>query len=96
VLANGTYILNEKTDVSLNYSFSWADYAHDSTDANSPPPLGIKYQQHAVQAVLSRRVNKNLTTRLQYGYYHYDEPSLAGANDYRVHSIFGVLAYRMP
>jgi predicted Zn-dependent protease len=32
-------------------------------------------------AALSRRVNKNLTTRLQYGYYYYDEPTLASANN---------------
>ena len=70
----------------------WTSMVH----VTSPPPLGIRYQQHAVQATLSRRLTKNLTTRLQYGYYYYAEPSLAGANDYRVHSIFGVLSYHLP
>src|SRR5262249_40562947 len=90
VLANGTYILNEKTDVALNYVVSLADYAHDSRSTDSPPPLGVKYSQHALQATLSRRLTKNITTRLQYGYYYYAEPSAAGANDYRAHSIFAL------
>jgi mono/diheme cytochrome c family protein len=95
-LVSGSYILNEVTDLALTYAFSKADYANDSLRTSSPPPLGIRYQQHAVQATLSRRLNKNLTTRLQYSYYYYDEPSLAGANDYKAHSIFAVLTYRFP
>jgi Planctomycete cytochrome C len=97
-LINGTYIFNGTTDLSLNYSFSLADYSHDNSSANpnSPPPLGIQYQQHAVQAALSRRINKNLTTRLHYGYYYYDEPSLVGVNNYEAHSVFITLTYRLP
>ena len=96
-LVNGTYILNAVTDLSLNYSFSLADYAQPSVPANpnSPPPLGMRYQQHAVQAGISRRIHKNLTTRLQYGYYYYDEPTLDGANNYKVHSLFATLTYRL-
>jgi hypothetical protein len=95
-LVSGSYILNDTTDLSLNYSFSRADYANDSTKTTSPPPLGIRYEQHAIQAALSRRLNKNVTTRLQYGYYHYDEPTLAGVNDYNAHSIFAILTCRLP
>jgi hypothetical protein len=95
-LANGTYIFNPATDLTLNYSFSLGDYAHNDSVSNpdSPPPLGIRYQQHAVQAVLSRRVSKNFTARLQYAFYFYDEPTAGGATDYKAHTIFATLTYR--
>ena len=48
------------------------------------------------QATLSRRLTKNFSTRLQYGYFHYAEPSLSGANDYQAHTIFAVLTCRLP
>jgi len=95
-LIAGSYIINQTTDVMLSYSFSSADYAQDNAGSNpaSPPPLGIHYQQHALQAVLSRRVSRNFTTRLQYGFYYYDEPTAAGATNYKAHMILASLTYR--
>src|SRR5262249_48627653 len=94
-LLNALYIVNPSTDISLNYSFSLADYAQPF-DPNTAPLIGIRYQQHALRAALSRRINKNLTTRLQYGYYYYDEPTLAGFNDFTAHSVFATLVCRIP
>jgi len=96
-LATGTYILSPTTDLTLNYSFSLGDYAHHDYVSNpeSPPPLGIRYQQHAVQAVLSRRLSKSFTTRLRYAFYYYDEPTAGGAADYQAHTIFATLTYRL-
>ena len=95
-LATSTYVFNETTDLMLNYSFSLADYTQESSAPNpeSPPPLGIRYQQHALQAILSRRVGQSFTTRLQYGFYYYDEPTLAGASNYRAQTILASLTYR--
>ena len=85
----------DKTDLLLNYSFSFADYTQSdfSTNPLSPPPVGNRYQQHAFQAVLSHRISKSFTTRLQYGYYYFNEPTLAGAADFRANAIFGMLTY---
>jgi hypothetical protein len=94
-LINGLYIINQSTDFSLTYSFSLGDYSQDFSEG-SPPPLGIRYQQHALRAGISRRIKKNITTRLQYGYYYYDEPILAGFNDFNAHSIFATLVCRIP
>jgi hypothetical protein len=96
-LATGTYIFDKATDLALNYSFSLGDYAHHDFDSNpqSPPPLGIRYQQHAVQAVLSRHISKSFTTRLRYAFYYYDEPTAGGATDYTAHTIFATLTYHL-
>ena len=72
-----------------------ADYSQNEFPValGSPPPLGIRYQQHAVQAALSRRINQHFSTRLQYGFFYYNEPTLAGANDYRAHTVLASLTY---
>jgi hypothetical protein len=93
-LASGTYLLTEKSDLLLSYSYSKADYTQGPAAFASPPPVGINYQQHALQAALSRRINKHLTTRLQYGFFYYDEPTSAGVNNFKAHSIFGNVTYQ--
>lgn len=93
-LVGGTYLLAKDTDFSLNYGFSMADYNQGALTFNSPPAVGIRYQQHAVHAALSRRLNEYLSVRLQYGFYYYNEPPANGANDYRAHSVFATLNYR--
>jgi hypothetical protein len=94
LLVSGTYILSQSTDLLLNYSLSLADYTQsDPGDVTSPPPLGIRYQLHALQLALAHRFSKNLSTRFQYGYFYYDEPQALGVNDYRAHSIFASLTY---
>lgn len=93
-LASGTYILTEKSDLSMSYSYSKADFTQAPGTPLSPPPVGINYQQHAIQAALSRHFNKHLTTRLQYGFFYYDEPTSAGVNNYRAQSVFGTVTYK--
>jgi len=95
-LVSGTYILNNSTDLLLNYSFSLGDYSQSNSqiNPNSPPPLGIRYQQHGLQAAIAHRLSKDLSIRLQYGFYLYDEPTVAGVNDYRAQSVFATLRYR--
>ncbi|MGA2544245.1 MAG: c-type cytochrome domain-containing protein [Verrucomicrobiota bacterium] len=94
VLANGTYALSAATDLFANYSFSAADYAQNSFAAGLP--VGIEYAQHAAAVGLARRFGKNLTAKLQYGYYHYAEPTSGGANNYAANSIFATLTFRGP
>ena len=94
VLFGGTYMMTHNTDLSLNYGFSMADYNQGTLAFSQPPPVGIRYQQHAVHATLSRRINQNLSVRLQYGFYYYNEPPAEGVNDYRAHTVFATLNYR--
>jgi hypothetical protein len=92
VLANGTYVFSPATDLFASYSFSEANYGQNNFAGGLP--LGIQYQQHSVQAGLSRRFGKNVSARLQYRFDYYDEPSSGGATNYRAHSIFGMLTFQ--
>ncbi len=92
-LGSATYVLSTNTDLTASYSYSSADFSQNNSVAGLP--LSINYQQQAVQAGLTRRLGKNITAKLQYGFFHYDEPTTGGANNYNAHSIFGLIAMKM-
>jgi hypothetical protein len=58
-MASGSFILNQKTDLTASYSLSIADFAQDNFAGGLP--LGIKYQQQAVQIGINRRIGKAKT-----------------------------------
>jgi hypothetical protein len=89
VSASGSYILNDKTDLSASYVFSTADFAQGNQAAGLP--LGLKYQQQMVQAGLRRHFSKGTTLGVQYRFYHYDEPSGGGLNNFDAHAVFATL-----
>jgi hypothetical protein len=92
VLANGTYVFSQTTDLFAGYAFSEANYGQDNFAGGLP--LGIQYQQHGVQVGLSRKFAKNVSTKLQYRFDYYDEPSNGRATNYRAQSLFGTLTFR--
>jgi hypothetical protein len=94
VIANATYALNRNADLFVNYSFSEADYAEANYSAGLP--LGIEYQQHVVGAGVARRFGINVTAKLQYAFYSYEEPSSGGADNFTANSIFATLTFRGP
>ena len=93
VLLHGRYVLTRKTDLMAGYTFSTADFQQD----NFAPglPLGIDYQLHALQVGLVSRCAKNLTAKLQYGFYHYAEPSSGRANNFTANAVFASLNWRL-
>jgi hypothetical protein len=91
---SGNYALNEMTDLFASHSFSAADYRQNNFAAGLP--VGIQYQQHTTQLGLARRIGPNATARLQYGFYHYDEPSSGGSNNYEAHAIYGMITVMLP
>ena len=91
VMAGASYILNNKTDLSAGYSLSMADFSQDNFAAGLP--LGIKYQQHGVQVGLKRRIGKSKILSLRYSFYHYDEPSSGGFNNFNAQAIFATLSF---
>jgi hypothetical protein len=94
VIASGTYVLNSKTDLTASYSFSLADFAQNNFADGLP--LGIKYQQQAVQVGIKRQIGKGKTLGLQYSYYHYDEPSSGGFNNFNAQAVFATLSFQFP
>jgi hypothetical protein len=91
VMASGSYVLNQKTDLTASYSLSIADFAQDNFAGGLP--LGIKYQQQAVQIGIKRRIGKGKILSLQYSFYHYDEPSSGGFNNFNAQAIFATLSF---
>ena len=91
VMASGSYVLNPKTDLTASYSLSSADFAQDNFAGGLP--LGIQYQQQAVQIGIKRRIGKGKTLSLQYSLYHYDEPSSGGFNNFNAQAIFAALSF---
>jgi hypothetical protein len=94
VLASSTCVLSRSTDWFVTYSFSDANFGQNNS-ANGLP-VGIVYQQNAMQTGLSRHFGKNITAQLKYGFYSYNEPTSGGANNYVAHSVFGTLTFNWP
>jgi hypothetical protein len=92
LLTSANYAVNDKTDFQLAYAFSHADYTqHNQTEGL---PLGINYQRHWLQAGIGRRLLKDVTARLQYGFLLYDEPSSGHFTDYTAHTIFATVTIK--
>ena len=70
VVANGTYVLDQTSDLFAGYAFSKANYSQDNSAAGVP--LGIDYQMHAVQVGLVHRFNKDISSKLQYRFNYYE------------------------
>ena len=94
VMASASYILNQKTDLTASYSLSMADFAQDN--AAYGLPLGIKYQQHALQVGIKRQIGKGKSFSLNYSFYHYNEPSSGGFNNFNAQAVFAMLSFEIP
>jgi mono/diheme cytochrome c family protein len=94
VLANSTYAISTNSDFQCGYSFSRADYAQNNFSEGLP--LGIYYTRNVLSASVGRRFSRSTSARLQYAFYHYDEPSSGGANNFSAHAIFGTFVLTLP
>ena len=89
VISSATYVMNRKTDLTASYTYSWADYGQNNEPAGLP--VGIVYDWHIVSAGVTRRFRKNISTNLQYRFYHYDEGNTGGVNNYTAHGVLASL-----
>jgi hypothetical protein len=89
-LSTATFIINNKTDLFGSYNYSWGDYGQNNFTAGLP--VGLAYDWHVVTAGIYRRWRDNISTTLQYRFYHYDEPNTAGLNNYTAHGILAALS----
>ncbi|MDB6054917.1 MAG: Planctomycete cytochrome [Verrucomicrobiales bacterium] len=91
LLSTATFEVNTNTSLSATYSFSHSGYGQDNASAGLP--VGVDYDLHSVQASISRRWRKDITTSFGYGFYHYSEPDRGGENDYNAHALFASMTY---
>ncbi|HEY5915725.1 MAG TPA: c-type cytochrome domain-containing protein [Verrucomicrobiae bacterium] len=88
-IASGSYVLGPKTDLVAGYSFSAADFSEKQPQDGLP--LGIKYQQHSAQVGIKHQFTRSTAASLQYRFYHYDEPSSGGFNNFNAHAVFATV-----
>jgi hypothetical protein len=92
VTAGAGYIINDKTNFYVDYSFYCAnDYFKNAAVA---VPYGEGATEHAVSATLTRQLTKQTSLLLRYGYYNYRDVLSGGHNNYRAHSLYSGLQVR--
>ena len=85
------YLLNDKTDFRVGYSYYRAnDYVNNSL---AGLPLGADATEHTVSASLTRQLTERVRLRLQYGYFNFTDGLSGGFNNYEAHSVFSSLAF---
>jgi hypothetical protein len=92
VSASVGYLLNDKTDLHVGYSYY---HANDFVDnALVAVPYGMGATEQTVTANIGRQLTKRVRLLLQYTYYNYDDVTSGGHNNYEAHSIFSSLHFR--
>ena len=85
VMGTAGYALDEKSDATLEYSYTASDNFTDNS-ANGLP-LGLTDHRHQIMAGLSRKFRENVIARFRYGFYEYNESSTGGINNYRANLV---------
>ena len=80
IMGSAGYALDNKTDLNAEYSYSRAD--NGSVNASAGLPLGVADQRTSVQVGLTRRITKNFTARLRYGFFNYNDRTYGGIDNY--------------
>jgi hypothetical protein len=88
-ISSATFALNEKTEITGGYTFSWADYGQDNFATGLP--VGLAYDWHIVSGAITRRFRHNISATLQYRFYYYDEFRTTGFNNYTAHGVLAAM-----
>jgi len=92
VTAGIGFVLDDKTDLHLNYSYY---HANDFVDnAQVAVPYGMGATESSISASISRQLTKKVRLLLQYTYYNYDDATSGGHNNYEAHALFSSLQFR--
>lgn len=84
--------IDDKTDLKVSYFYYLADnYQNDSLIGM---PFGVGGQEHAVTATLTRRIRKNISVSLRYGFFSYTDTTSGGNNNFDAHMIYSSIRYR--
>jgi len=91
VMASGSYALNQKTDLTASYSFLNRRFLPGQLRGRFAPRNPVSTA--GVQIGIKRRIGKGKTLSLQYSFFHYDEPSSGGFNNFNAQAIFAILSF---
>jgi hypothetical protein len=101
IVAGAGYGLDDKTDLSLQYIFSWADnFENNGYDETPAPgltntdfglPYLIDYVQQGLLFSASRELTEHILVGMRYGFYKYDESSNDHIDDYTAHLLAGFM-----
>ena len=92
VTASIGYLLDDKTDLHLGYSYY---HANDFVDnALVAVPYGSGATENTITASIGRQLTKRVRVLVQYTYYNYDDVTSGGHNNYEAHSLFSSLQFR--
>ena len=94
LLNTATLAINPKTDLRFSYNFSTSDYGQN--DKTTGLPAGIEYERHDLQAGVTHRFTKNVSTTFTYAFSQYREPSNASQNNYTAHGVFATVTLAWP
>ncbi|HWX22579.1 MAG TPA: hypothetical protein VN578_21970 [Candidatus Binatia bacterium] len=86
------FVLDDKTDLNLNYFYYNADNYQDNS--NFGVPYGAGGTEHGIAATVVRRLSSHLRLTLRYGYYHFTDATSGFNNNYEAHVLSTSLRYR--
>ena len=87
------YALGKKTDLTADYSYYRADN-YQSGNYEVSVPYGASAREHAISVGLVQRISRNLRCSLRYAYFHSEDQTSGGNNNFDAHVISTGLQYR--
>ncbi|MBI5395199.1 MAG: hypothetical protein HZA91_07895 [Verrucomicrobia bacterium] len=108
-MGSAGYAIDDKTEATVEYMYQrvftfdnngWSSngrplsFTPGTVNVDAGMPLGTDSTRRMFSAGISRRITKNITARLRYGYFQYDEPSGGNVNDYLAHMAMASCAIR--
>jgi hypothetical protein len=89
---SSTFVLDNKTDLKLNYFYYQADNYSDNSALTVN--YGAASQEHGITATLVRRISSNLRWTLRYGFFLNRDDLSGGHENYDSHLLFSSIQYR--
>ncbi len=92
VEAAAGFVLNDKTDFRVDYTFYRAD--NYVNNALASLPYGTGATEHTVSATATRQLSKRVRLQLKYSYFTYEDQLSGYHNNYEAHSLYSTLQVR--
>jgi hypothetical protein len=90
--ATAGFVINERTDLQLQYSYYRADdYVNNSA---SSQPFGVGGEQQSVTATITRQITKALKISLKYGFFTNRDDTSGGNDNYDAQLVYANMQYR--